>query len=70
LIILAIALHGKTTTYTNKEVREYFFQTLVFMPASTLLAESPFFDGERWRLCTPKPSLNDNLISGNYLKTT
>jgi hypothetical protein len=47
-----------------------FFSNIGFYANNQLTGGTCFFDGERWRLCTPKPSINDNLISEKHLNTT
>lgn len=49
--------------------RQVFFSNVGFYFNSALTGAFCFFDGERWRLSSPKPSINDNLIARNNCLT-
>jgi hypothetical protein len=65
---------GNSISWQNRYLyqqagKEIFFSNIGFYSNKQLTGGTCYFDGERWRLCTPKPNINDNLISGNHLKT-
>lgn len=65
---------GNSISWQNRYLyqqigKEIFFSNIGFYSNGQLTGGTCYFDGERWRLCTPQPSINDNLISGNHLKT-
>lgn len=49
--------------------RKVFFSNVGFYSGAQLTGGACFFDGERWRLCAPLPSINDDLMTANVLKT-
>lgn len=49
--------------------KEVFFSNIGLYSGAQLSGGTCFFDGERWRLCAPLPSINDNLISANHFRT-
>lgn len=70
----SIDLSGNTIPWQNRYLhqqagKEVFFSNIGFYSGSELTGGRCFFDGERWRLSRPTPSINDNIISSNTLKT-
>lgn len=50
--------------------KQVFFSNVGFYFNSALTGAFCFFDGERWRLSSPIPSINDNLIARNHCATS
>ncbi|KPG98574.1 hypothetical protein AEQ67_14680 [Pseudomonas sp. RIT-PI-q] len=64
---------GATVPWQNRYLfqqigKQVFFSNIGFYCNSQLTGGTCFFDGERWRLCSPMPSINDNLIAKNTLR--
>lgn len=71
----------RTLNYTHESVswqnrylhehigKQVFFSNIGFYFNGQLTGGTCFFDGERWRLSSPMPSINDNLIAKNHSKT-
>lgn len=71
----AIDHSGNAISWQNRYLyqqagKEVFFSNIGFYTEGKLTGGTCFFDGERWRLCTPIPTIGDDLISVNHLKTT
>ncbi|WP_030128437.1 hypothetical protein [Pseudomonas sp. QTF5] len=65
---------GKTVSWQNRYLHEQvgkqvFFSNIGFYFNHQLTGGICFFDGERWRLSSPMPSINDNLIAKNTAQT-
>lgn len=65
---------GQSISWQNRYLhqqagREVFFSNVGFYSEGALSGATCFFDGDRWRLMGPTPSINDNLIAVNSFKT-
>ena len=64
---------GSTVPWQNRYLyqqigKQVFFSNIGFYFNTQLTGGTCFFDGERWRLSSPTPSINDNLIAKNTLQ--
>jgi len=49
--------------------RQVFFSNVGFYANGSLTGAYCFYDGERWRLVSPRPTINDNLMAQSHCET-
>lgn len=65
---------GQSVSWQNRYLhqqagKELYFSNVGFYSEGSLSGATCFFDGQRWRLVSPTPSLNDNIMAVNTFKT-